>query len=117
MNANWMKCKGGSWCSLKNLNLGHEHFDGLEGVYIIWREEPTRKAVRLGQGVISDRLSEHRDNTEIIAKGPKGLFVTWARVDVTNRDGVEAFLADTLDPLVGDRFPDVVPVPVNLPWE
>ena len=116
MNVNWNKCTGDSWCSLKNLNLAHEHFDGLEGVYVIWRNEPTRKAVRVGQGIIRDRLAEHRENTEILAKGPQGLFVTWSRVDVQNRDGVEAFLAEILDPLVGERFPDVVPVPVNLPW-
>jgi len=31
-------------------------------------------------------------------------------------EGVEKYLADTLSPVVGERFPDRTPIKVNLPW-
>lgn len=34
---NWERCQGGVWCILVTLNLDHAHFNGLEGVYMIWR--------------------------------------------------------------------------------
>ncbi len=116
MNVAWNKCEGRSWCSLNSVNLSHEHFDDMEGVYVIWHGGPTPKVVRVGQGVIRTRLAAHRQDEEIQAYAGLNLYVTWARVDAPSRDGVEAFLADELTPLVGERFPDVVPVPVNLPW-
>ena len=116
MNVEWNKCKGDKWCSLNGVDLSNGHFDGMEGVYVIWHGGPTLKAVRVGKGIIRNRLTAHRQDKEIQAYLALGLFVTWASVDARSRDGVEAFLADALDPLVGERFPDVVPVPVNLPW-
>jgi hypothetical protein len=106
----------GAWCSLNKVNLSHEHFDDLEGVYIIWHGGPTPKIVRVGQGVIRTRLTAHRQDEEIQAYAGLNLYVTWARVDASSRGGIEAFLADELSPLVGERFPDVPPIPVNLPW-
>lgn len=116
MNVIWNKCEQGSWCSLNKVDLAHEHFNGMEGVYIIWHGGPTPKVVRVGQGVIRDRLTAHRQDEEIQAYISLILYVTWASVDARSRDGVEAFLANTLKPLVGERFPDVVPISVNLPW-
>ncbi len=116
MNVSWNKCEGGAWCSLNKVDLPHVHFNGMEGVYVIWHGGPTPKVVRVGQGVIRDRLNAHRQDKEIQAYAGLNLYVTWARMDAQNRDGVEAFLATTLKPLIGDRFPDVVPISVNLPW-
>lgn len=116
MNVYWNKCEGGSWCSLSKVDLTHAHFDGMEGVYVIWHGGPTPKVVRVGQGVIRDRLTAHRQDEEIQAYAGLNLYTTWASVDTRNRDGVEVFLATTLKPLVGDRFPDAAPVQVNLPW-
>ena len=45
---------------------------------------------------------------------PIGL-VTWAVVPAHQLDGVERYLADTYQPIEGDRFPDVEPLVVNLP--
>ncbi len=116
MNVNWNKCQGNAWCPLKTVNLDNSHFVDIEGVYIIWHGGQKPKTVRIGQGVIRDRLRAHRDDSEIQAYSQHGLFVTWANVDARNRDGVEAYLANTLAPLVGERFPDVTTVAVNLPW-
>ena len=116
MNVTWNKCDGGSWCSLNKVNLLHEHFDGMGGLYIIWHGGPTPKVVRVGQGVIRDRLTAHRQDEEIQPYVGLNLYVTWASVDARSHDGVKAFLADELSPLVGERFPNVSPIPINLPW-
>lgn len=115
LEVTWIKCQGGDWCEFAAVNLDHEHLNGVEGVYIIWQESGS--IIRLGQGVIKDRLADHRQNNEIVSYGKmKKLRVTWTQVDKKNRDGVEKYLADTLNPLVGDRFPNRTPIEVNLPW-
>ncbi|HIH2750278.1 hypothetical protein L3V59_36275 [Burkholderia aenigmatica] len=110
MQLNWVKCQSGNWCGFLTVGLDHEHFNDLKGVYIIWSGD---KVVRLGSGIIKNRLAEHRENKEI-TKYPD-LRVTWAQVNANQMKGVEKFLADKLDPLVGERFPDRTQIPVNLP--
>ena len=117
---NWIKCDGNAWCTLLNLNLTHPHFEGLEGVYIIWHGGPTPRTVYVGQGIIRERLGAHRNDADILQYSKYGLFTTWAAVDVQQRDGVERYLADSLNPLVGTAYPAVVavhvPIPANFPW-
>jgi hypothetical protein len=107
----WQKCQGNSWCSFLNVDLSHSHFNNLEGVYIIFRTDG--HVIRVGQGIIKDRLAAHRNDSKITTCG--NLLVTWAEVQRSYRDGVERYLAEVLKPTVGDAFPDVVPIPVNLP--
>jgi len=116
INLNWIKCDGEKWCDFLKLNLSSSHFDNLNGVYIIWYNGNPGKVVRLGQGVIKDRLTQHRADSEILAYQKYGLFVTWAQVLANQMDGVEAHLANILNPLVGERFPNVNPIVVNAPW-
>jgi hypothetical protein len=104
------------WCKLNSVNLPHAHFDNMDGVYIIWHGGPKPATVRIGQGTIRARLAEHRGDPAIQKFTDLGLFVTWATVPSESRAGVENFLADRLKPIVGERFPDVVPIAVNLPW-
>ncbi|GFP25849.1 hypothetical protein HKBW3S25_01330, partial [Candidatus Hakubella thermalkaliphila] len=77
---------------------------------------PNPAAVRVGQGVIRERLTAHRNDSDILAYRSHGLYVTWAKVSASQRDGVERYLAERLNPKVGISFPDVVPIPVNLLW-
>lgn len=114
MTLSWIKCKGDKWCPLNTVDLSSEHFDGKEGVYIIWRGGENAATIRVGQGVIRDRLKAHRDDPEI--QDFESLYVTWATVSAADMDGVEAFLGQRLKPLVGERFPDVDPIVVDLPW-
>ena len=111
LTLNWMRCQNDVWCSFKNLNLDHEHFNNLKGVYIIWFNNT---AVRLGSGIIKDRISDHRTNTDISKYS--NLKVTWTNVNANQMEGVEKYLADSLNPIVGERFPDRTPIEVNLPW-
>lgn len=114
ISVSWTKCQAGNWCSLENVNLSEVD---TKGVYIIWYDGNPGRVVRVGQGDIKDRLCCHRDDGEIVAYRQRGtLMVTWAAVAAEQRDGVERYLADTWDPLVGDCFPDAVPIVVNSPW-
>lgn len=114
MDLHWFKCKGGVWCGLKTLNL--DTVDE-EGVYIIWHASNPSEVVYVGQGDVADRISKHRNNNEITEYESAGkLHVTWATVPAHQRDGVERYLADKLNPLVGDVHPQATPISVNLPW-
>jgi len=117
MNLTWNKCQGDDWCSLYSVDLDNSHFDNMEGVYVIWHGGNDPKTVRIVQGVIrGDRLAAHRDDPEVQIYSSYTLFVTWAKVATVFKNGVEAYLANTLNPLVGECFPDVTPIQVNLPW-
>ncbi len=107
----WQKCQGDVWGSFLNVDLSHNHFDNMEGVYVIWQGRGP--VVRVGQGFVRDRVADHRTNRAVTRYN--NLYVTWASVPAIYRDGVERYLADTLKPVVGDAFPDVTPISVNLP--
>lgn len=104
---------------LFDVDLNSSDFADLEGVYIIWRASGIiPKAVYVGQGIIKNRLYVHRDNPDILQyhseKNP--LYVTWAEVPRKYKTGVEMFLHNELDPLVGmPPQGNPTPVPVNLP--
>jgi len=112
MQLEWQKCQGDVWGSLMNVDLSHSHFNNMEGVYIIW--QGNGPVVRVGQGIIKDRLTAHRNDTAITAY--PSLYVTWALVGTLYRDNIERYLANVLRPVVGDTFPDVAPTQVSLPW-
>ena len=112
----WVKCDGVKWCPLMTVNLTHQHFQGLGGVYIIWHGGQNPATVYVGQGDIAERIAAHRQEPDILRFLSLGLFVTWARVAAPNRNGIERFLANTLSPKVAFRFPQAVPTAVNLPW-
>jgi len=112
----WQQCEGEEWCPLNTVNLEHSHFEGLEGVYIVWHAGPNPATVRVGQGMIRDRLAAHREDEDVQAYTDMVLYATWASVAKMHRDGIEAFLAGRLNPKVGERFPARTPIEVNLPW-
>lgn len=116
MNVNWIKCENNTWCELNTVNLNHDHFEGLRGVYIIWHGGTNPQTVRVGQGFIRGRLASHRNDPQVQAYAYLTLYVTWASVPEAYLDGVEAYLAQSLRPLVGELFPNVLPITVNLPW-
>lgn len=124
MNIQWNKCVGEVWCKLDAVKLDHSHFDNMEGVYVIWHGGVKAATVRVGQGIIRDRLKAHRTNPKTQEFASLGLFATWARVAPEQRNGVESYLAKVLKPIVSDRLPDegIIPastqeIPVDLPWK
>ena len=118
MKVYWIKCQNATWCLLNTLNLSHNHFDNLKGIYIIWYWDSmdNPRTVKVGQGFIKNRLSANRSDPQIQTYARSGLYVTWANLPPHLLDGVERYLGDTLQPLVGYMFPNVQPISVNLPW-
>jgi len=113
MEVKWEKCVPGAWCSFDALELDKVPGDG---VYVIWHGGENPRWVRVGMGMIRDRIEKHRKDPNITKyRQFGGLFVTWAIVPAHLQAGIENYLADQLKPLVGERFPNVQPIPVNLP--
>ncbi len=111
--AAWNKCEANTWCPFWEINLNHKYFDELEGIYIIWHESVT---VMVGQGSIRERLRAHMHEKEFEDYKSKYLLVTWCTISSCVRDGVVKFLFNQYHPLLGGLCPDVMPIPVNLPF-
>ena len=117
----WRQCTDASerptWCSLERLDTSS--ITATQGVYVIWHGGDEPDTVRVGQaffGTIGETLAQLRADEAVLAFRERGLFVTWAEVpDAEQLDGVEGYLAERLQPLLG-RPPAAEPIPVNLPW-
>lgn len=112
----WKKCRGDVWCPFATVDLTHEHFRDMEGVYVIWHGSPNPKTVYVGKGNIADRIRKHRTEAKITQHLTKRLFVTWAKVAASAQDGVESYLIKALQPLENEIVPDAQPTRVNHPW-
>lgn len=85
------------------------------GVYLIWNKIGV---IKVGQSInIGSRLDDHRNDDNIIRYNLTNdpLLTTWANLPLSDLDGVEAYLGDHYQPLIGNRFPDVQKIFVNLP--
>ena len=116
MEIPWIKYADGKWCNLETLNLEQEHFDGMQGVYVIWKGKDNRQVIYVGRGTIKDRLYKHRNDPRITKFGISKLYVTWASVHYGYQQGVEYFLASVLTPDIGEHYSITPPIPVNLPF-
>ena len=109
------RADNGDWLPLELADLSQVD---VVGVYVIWFRGQGHNIVRVGQGRIAQRLTEHRNDPQVLAfKNSGPLFVTWAELPAQYLDGVERYLADTLHPLIGDVFPAALPIAVNLPGQ
>ena len=104
---------------LFDVDLSNPHFDDLEGVYVIWFAYGfIPQAIYVGQGIIKNRLYAHRNNPDILQYRTQTnpLYVTWAEVPWVHRTGVETYLHEELNPLVGEPpRGNPIPIRVNLP--
>ncbi|MCY4386985.1 MAG: hypothetical protein OXC18_07740 [Desulfurellaceae bacterium] len=117
LRVHWHKSESGKWLSLKNLDLTH-HLVKQQGVYIVFDPSDTLYGILyVGQGKVDERLDERKKDERILELAELDeLYVTWAVISggKGRREGVERFLADTLQPVVG-QHPNVPPIPVNVP--
>jgi hypothetical protein len=114
MKVSWYRCgMNNEFCLLDKVNLNLPMFDDKNGVYIIWSNN-VKRVLKIGSGQIRERLMEHINNPEILIY--KDLYVTWTFVEGEQMLGIEKYLGDLYEPIIGDRFPDVTPVVVNLPF-
>lgn len=130
ITVHWQKCmKNSFWCPLneKLLNDGRlearlgDYSAGISGVYIIWTgTENNRTVLKVGSGIIKDKLAAHLKDPEIQAYKPTRLYVTWASTLSTIgsekiQRGIEKFLEIVFKPKLVEYLPDVDLVMVNLP--
>jgi len=122
LTLHWYKNKLDTWLPFPDINLDTV---GSTGVYVIWgifkvNGGTITKAIRLGQGVVKDRLASHKQDPDVKKwlgdTRLQNAFVTYADVNAADRSGVESYLAEAYDPLVGERFPNVTHIRVNLPF-
>ena len=140
----WQKCNNylfwGSWCRLDSdllddprleISLGRNLFGfdtsiGITGVYIIWAGVgDNRTILKVGSGIIKDRLQAHLNDPKVQAYKSKGLYATWATLPLyfqlarklgDSERGVERFLGVMLNPKLTQRLPTNVEfIWVNLP--
>lgn len=119
LQVTWVKARGGGWCQLNTVDLNHQAVK-VEGVYIIWCGPTDREkaaVVYVGQGVVNERLADHRDDARIQKYANRTLYVTWVVVEAGKRNGVETYLSKRYVPLVGERRPTATPISVNSPWD
>jgi hypothetical protein len=120
LQLSWKRRPSG-WHKLLNVRLTKGSL-AKGGVYVIWAEDASginKQTIYLGQGKpVADCLQRHRGEKRITKyqKAGRVLRVTWAKVAKDHRGGIEHFLAETLNPLEGERWSDDDPVGVNLPW-
>ena len=115
MEVEWVKCHDDIWCNLERV-----HLDDVQtvGMYLIWHGGETPRVVRVGQGDIAEHLRWHRKDPKILAFKQYGeLYVTWASVPASKRDGIECHLTETWTPLIGKAFPMIFPIAVNSPFD
>jgi hypothetical protein len=116
-HATWVTRADGTGVELFGLDPSDRSLANVDGVYVIYtRHWIGNQVIRVGQGRIHERAAAHSvDQSVVQSMYPGTLKIQWAHVPAVYRDGVEAFLAQQLAPIVGERFPNVPPVVVNLP--
>ncbi|MDE0469535.1 MAG: hypothetical protein OYL97_21015 [Candidatus Poribacteria bacterium] len=125
----WQRClKNSLWCQFNEKLLSNGRFEtrlgdhsvNISGIYIIWTGIDNRTVLKVGSGIIKDKLEEHLRDPEIQAYKPTRLYATWAStLSVIGAEeiqkGVEKFLDIVFKPKLVEHLPDVDLVMVNLP--
>ena len=141
MNVQWQKCLYNLfWCRLDSELLDDPRLEArlqtrfgllrtdIVGVYIIWAGIDNRTILKVGSGIIKQRLGEHLKDPKVQAYISKGLYATWAYIAPSFKPdgtidgrarGVERVVGGLLNPVLAERFPaNVDPIVVNLPvWD
>ncbi len=125
----WQRClKNSLWCQFNEKLLSNSRFEtrfgdhsvSISGVYILWTGIDNRTVLKVGSGIIKDKLEAHLRDPEVQAYKPTKLYVTWAStLSVIGakeiQKGVEKFLDIVFKPKLAEHLPDVDLVMVNLP--
>lgn len=125
----WQRClKNSLWCQFNEKLLSNGRFEtrlgdhsvSISGVYILWTGIDNRTVLKVGSGIIKDKLEAHLRDLEVQAYKPTKLYVTWASTLTVIgakeiQKGVEKFLDIVFKPKLAEHLPDVDLVMVNLP--
>ncbi|MEK7233305.1 MAG: type IV pilus twitching motility protein PilT [Elusimicrobiota bacterium] len=117
INVAWTRCRDNEWGNLFAVDLGHAHFNDMSGVYVIWRGGEHPAYLSVGFGNIRDTLGRARKDPAILVGNDRNVYVTWANVDPSLREGVAAFLSKTLLDKSNTVFAQMAAVEINLPGD
>lgn len=116
LTLNWARTSANTWPAFDTLEMPRA--GSGDGVYIIWWGNTDPDVLYVGAGDVGDRLWYRAGDHRLVDYQRSGLHLscTWAAVDPRQIHGVERFLGDKLQPRFSEKFPQVTPIPVNLPW-
>ncbi len=115
LNLEWVHREDDGWLHLERVNL--EDVDA-SGVFMIWHGGTDPQVIRVGQGDIALRIGSLKKDPQILSFKEEGeLYVTWANVSASKRDGVLSYLIENWKPRISKANPMVFPVTVNSPFE
>jgi type IV pilus assembly protein PilB len=116
LGVHWNRCAVDQWADLFAVDLDGPHFQGLEGVFVIWHGGPAPRPVAIGRGRINDELRARRADPALLRFKDLTLLTTWARVDPAVAENVLRYLQEALQPIIPGPVPKGGPmVEVNLP--
>ncbi len=109
----WVKCedkktKAVQWCDFWELDL--DSVGNVLGVYIVWGDSVVPYVIYVGKGEIAERIEKHRRKKDFIRCKDDGekMFVTWQEFPDKELRGREKYLANLLQPEIGERHPEKV---------
>ena len=111
----WNRCLGDVWGEFFAVDLADPHFEGLEGVFVVWMAGPHSAVICVGSGRIREGLQARRADPNMAQYRGKPLLLSWAKVEKTACDGVGRFLTEALKPLFAPPSPTTAAIEVNLP--
>jgi hypothetical protein len=119
MTVEWMIGTDNEWCDFDSLNLSDPYFDKINGLFVIWfgpsdKGEEAR-VVCVGHGLLRCKLGNLRDDPVSARHASRHMKVTWAEIDAHHAQGAETYLIGALNPIHGERHPNVVQTIVNIP--
>src|ERR1035437_7079732 len=106
----WNRSQTGAWAEFFAVDLDDPHFEGLEGVFVVWQGGSQPAAISVGLGPLRKELKAQRADPAFAAYRGKPLFVSWAKVDTVARAGVARFLYETLKPRTLMTVPTAPPI-------
>ena len=130
LTVHWQKCiKNSLWCQFNEKLLSDGRLEarlgdysvGINGVYIIWTWiDNNRTILKVGSGIIKDKLAADLKNPDIQAHKPTRLYVTWASTlsaigSQEIQKGIQKFLETVFKPKLVENASDSDFVIVNLP--
>lgn len=113
LQVEWVMSNAGTWLNPRTVDWTTVDY---HGVYAIWAPGTILGGpiwLRAGQGDVRARVQDHIRDARF-SLYPEIRF-TYAQVTVWDRDGVERYLGNQLRPKFAERYPEVLPIPVNLP--
>jgi hypothetical protein len=76
----WNRCQGDAWGEFYSVDLDDRHFDGLEGVFVVWQGGSPPVPVCVGAGPLREAMKERRVSAQMQSFRDKTLYVSWAKV-------------------------------------